>query len=169
MIGSVHEKVGSRRGFSLLEILITLSIIVLFTGFFAFRFQSSAGEEALEEASQNLRFMALKAKRRAHSFRQDQFIHFTKSGFFLSEQRLWSEDVYIDTGILMESSVPKGVEMSVDGLGNRIDGESDSLVWTFRESGLNDPVEVLFTHRDGYAKLSFNALTGRAEEESVVR
>jgi hypothetical protein len=42
------------------------------------------------------------------------------------------------------------------------------IVWTFRSSGLSDPMAVRFTMGKSYARLQFNVLTGLAEEEIFI-
>ena len=40
--------------------------------------------------------------------------------------------------------------------------------WTFRSSGLSDPLAVRFTTGRSYTRLTFNVLTGLAEEETFI-
>ena len=40
------------------------------------------------------------------------------------------------------------------------------LIWTFRDSGLSDPLRLRFSQGRSYTILDFNILTARAEEEA---
>jgi len=41
-------------------------------------------------------------------------------------------------------------------------------VWTFRDSGLSDPLKLRFSFGRSYTILDFNVLTARAEEETFL-
>ena len=50
------------------------------------RFDDGGAEELLGRASTDLRAAALKAKKRAFTFRRDQYLVFSRSGFLLTER-----------------------------------------------------------------------------------
>lgn len=163
-------------GFTLFEVLIVLAIIALFTSFFLLRFDDGAAEEALSQASTDLRGAALKAKKRAYTFRRDQYIVFSPKGFVLTERppvegglsspppdgdaagRIYHESFQLPDGLTMELR-PPGAEKWT---------RQPGTYWTFRSSGLSDPISVRFSTGRSYTSLSFNVLTALAEEETFI-
>lgn len=164
------------RGFTLFEILIVLAIIALFTSFFLLRFDDGAAEEALSEASAELKGAALKAKRRAYAFRRNQYIVFSKSGFVLTERPPVADSFGAPPPPEREGSrvyreafrLPSGVATELYPAGATKPVNAPLVVWSFRASGLNDPFTVRFVHDRSYARLQFNVLTATANEEMVV-
>ncbi len=158
------------RGFTVLEILITLGIIVLFSSFFVFQFAESQSESLIRETGQELKKMALQAKRSSFAGRQDQFIVFSGNLIFLTDgwtERMTGIEDLPESDVLGEYLVPEGVGISLRSHSTGEWQRSEVDVWVFRGSGLNDPVEVRITHDRSYMLLEFNALTGIAAEESV--
>lgn len=168
---------GSRTsGFSLLEILIVFSIILLFAGFFALRFDDSHAEQVLAESSVALKTASLKAKRRSFAFRRDHYIVFNLRGFRVTE-RISPDEASIggfdqdpdDAAVFKRFALPEGVKMEVLPSGQEKWVKPNGFVWVFRDSGLSDPLSVRFSSGTSYTKLSFNVLTGLAEEETVIQ
>jgi prepilin-type N-terminal cleavage/methylation domain-containing protein len=160
------------RGFTLFELLIVLAIIALFTGFFLLRFDDGATEEALTGATTDLKAAAFKAKKRAYAFRRDQYIVFSPGGFLLTERPpalegiaplpggeggapAYSESFQIPAGVIMDLRPPGATKWT----------REPGIYWTFRSSGLNDPLAVRFSMGRSYSRLEFNVLTGLPEEE----
>ena len=167
---------AGRSAFTLFEVLIVLAIIALFTGLFVLRFDDGPEEEALALISTDLKSAALKGKKRAFAFRRDQFVIFSPGGFTLTDRPPLAEmdgsfgDGGQGRGEPPESfRFPEGVicEFLLPGSTRWV--RPPAHVWTFRASGLNDPLSVRFLHGDSYTRLTFNVLTGLAEEETVIR
>ena len=170
------SETGSRsRGFSLLEILIVFSIIVLFAGFFALRFDDSQSEEMLARASTGLKTAALKAKRRSYAYRRDHYIVFDSKGFRVTERSSYEEPLGRasekpeDTAVFERFEIPAGVKFEILPTGAEKWTKPNRFVWTFRDSGLSDPLAVRFRAGSSFTKLTFNVLTGRAEEETIIQ
>ncbi len=166
----------SAAGFTLFEVLIVLAIIAMFTGFFLLRFDDGVAEESLNQAATDLKSAALKAKKRAYAFRRDQYIVFNRGGFVLTESPPVADAALAIEprpenrgGVFNESyRLPPGTEMQLMPPGTtRWTGEP-GIFWTFRSSGLSDPLAVRFTMGKSYARLQFNVLTGLAEEEIFI-
>jgi len=169
--------IGNRsRGFSLLEILIVLTIIVLFSGLFALRFDDSQSEELLARASVGVKSASLKAKRRSFAFRRDQYIIFTPNSFRITErggegqEPLGGFDSDRDEAAAFKPfAVPLGIKMEILPTGAKKWIKPDRFVWSFRDSGLSDPLSVRFSVGASYTKLTFNVLTGLPEEETFIQ
>jgi prepilin-type N-terminal cleavage/methylation domain-containing protein len=164
------------RGFTLFELLIVLAIIALFTGFFLLRFDDGATEEALTNATTDLKTAAFKAKKRAYAFRRDQYIIFSPGGFLLTERPpgldgiaplsaeaegaapAYSEPFRLPGGVIMDLRPPGATKWT----------REPGIYWTFRSSGLNDPLAVRFSMGRSYSRLEFNVLTGLPEEEMFI-
>jgi prepilin-type N-terminal cleavage/methylation domain-containing protein len=163
------------RGFTLFELLITLAIIALFSGFFLLRFDDGATEESLTEAATDLKSAALKAKKRSYAYRRNQYIVFSRGGFTLTERPPGGDDDGFTSPSATTAAtrpenyrLPAGVIMELLPPGEGKWTREPGYLWTFRSSGLSDPLSVRFTMERSYTRLSFNVLTGLAEEESII-
>lgn len=158
------------RGFTLLEVLIVLAVMILFVGFFGLYFEGSAEEEALARVTVDLKGAALKSKKRSFTFRRNQFIVFGQRAFWTTENPPTPDDPVPALGPDAERfSLPPGVEVRLLAPGSDRWADARGHVWTFRASGLSDPLQVRFTAGDSYSELDFNVLTALAEEETVIR
>jgi len=164
---------GARRvpAFTLLEMLITLGVIALFAGYFVLRFDDGRTEEALTQASSELRIAALRSKRQSYAFRQDRHIVLVPGGFVATDRPL-PEDYLPGVGELPSgaafTALPRGVRMEWQLPGSPAWESREPFVWSFRSSGLSDPIAVRFTFEHSYTLLRFNVLTGLADEETYI-
>jgi len=171
-----EDRRSGSRGFTLFEILIVLAIIALFSGFFLLRFDDGATEEALTKATTDMKAAALKAKKRAYAFRRNQYIVFSKNGFVLTESPPVSEDLAAYSGEEKSGGsyreafrLPAGLKMELLPPGaKQWTKRPEEVFWTFRSSGLSDPLAVRFSIDRSYTRLEFNVLTALAEEETFI-
>lgn len=170
MMTSETGRKKRHRGFTILEVLIVLGIIALFAGFFMARFDSGREEELLTRASTEIRGFALKSKKRSFTFRKNQYIIFTPRAFWTTENPPTPDGL---PGLDRRGSderfqVPEGVAMQIFPPGSKKWLKPEGHAWTFRSSGLSDPMKVRFTIGNSYTLLSFNVLTGLADEETIL-
>lgn len=157
-------------GFTLLEILIVLAVIAMFTGVFMLRFDDGHSERTLGKLSVDIRGAAIKSKKRSYTFRKNQYIVFQTNAFWTSETPP------LEGGLAFQPpahgkevfQVPGDVAMEIRPPGSQRWIRPKGVGWTFRASGLSDPMEVRFTMDRSYTYLNFNVLTGLAEEETVL-
>ena len=161
---------GRQSGLTLLEILITLGILALFTGAFFLQFDDSPDGELLEKAARELKSTALLAKKKSRAFKQDQILRFEGRRFFLvaSPPRREEQGFQEISQELASYTLPEGVEIEFLLFGETRWVPMLEYDWRFRSSGLSDALGVRFSTGRSFTILQFNALTGRAEEEMLV-
>ena len=155
-----------RQGFSLLEILIVLAILVMFAGFFLLRFNDSDAEEKLVRSAAGIQGLALKAKKRSDTFKSEQYIVFSPGNFLLSDSFEGGVEQDQIKSVIDSVEIPDGVRVEVWVKAVKSWQTLTELIWTFRDSGLSDPLRLRFSQGRSYTILDFNILTARAEEEA---
>jgi prepilin-type N-terminal cleavage/methylation domain-containing protein len=156
----------AQKGFSLLEILIVLAILVMFAGFFLLRFNDSDAEEKLVRGAAGIQGLALKAKKRSDAFKRDQYIVFSSGNFLLSDSLAGGVEGDATKLVIDSVEIPDGVRVEVWIKAVKTWQTLNELIWTFRDSGLSDPLRLRFSTGHSYTVLDFNILTARAEEEA---
>jgi prepilin-type N-terminal cleavage/methylation domain-containing protein len=164
------KPVRSGSGFTLLEMLIVLAVIAMFTGVFMLRFDDGHVERTLYQTAVDIRGIALKSKKRSFAFRKNQYIVFTPKSFWTTETPPLEEGLAVaSSGQGPESFIiPGDVIMEIKPPGSQRWINPKGHAWNFRASGLSDPMEVRFTMGRSYTNLNFNVLTGLAEEETIL-
>ncbi len=157
-----------RKGYSLLEILITLAILALFSGIFLLSFDDGEAEEVLSRCSIGVQNLALKAKKRSYAYRREQYIVVSPGSIMLSDSAVTQNEADAASQVIETVEIPSEVRVEVLAPGESKWQKLNELVWTFRDSGLSDPVGLRFSHGRSYTQLTFNVLTGRAEEETFL-
>lgn len=156
----------STRAFTLLEILIVLSIIILFSSLFALHFDGRRSEELIAPLGKDFQSMALKAKRRSFAYRRDQYLVVKDRNIILTESPK-GRDPLAET--IERIQIPETVSLKVRSK-HLFDDDSwipaEGFNWRFRRSGLNDPVGFRFSYDRSYLELDFDALTAIPAEAS---
>tara|TARA_R110002096_G_scaffold116864_5_gene253317 strand:+ start:2354 stop:2848 length:495 start_codon:yes stop_codon:yes gene_type:complete len=159
---------GKARGFSILEILITLAVVVLFSGFFVLYFDDSQDEELLTRCSSEVKGLALKAKKRSFAYRREHYLILSRSSILLSDS-FDPESSEGSAGLVEKAfQVPAEVRMEILPPGKSKWVLVTEYLWTFRDSGLSDPVQLRFSVGGSYTELKFNVLTGQADEVTFI-
>ncbi len=164
--GKVHALRRPAAGFTLLEMIIVLAVIALFSGLFAMRFGDSKAEASLTDASHHLRKMAHEAKSLSFTYKTDYFIVLESNSFRLTQKRPIDEPLLGAASDGKSVNIPAGVNYQVRLPNQRKWQAPRGLAWHFRSSGLCDPLLVRFSSGTSYVALDFNVLTGRADETS---
>lgn len=160
------RKNRSTRAFTLLEILIVLSIIVLFSGLFALHFDARRSEETIAPLGREFQSLALKAKRRSFAYRRDQYLVIQDRTIILTESPKRSDPI---AGAVERIGIPESVSLRIRS--RHLFGDdnwipANGFNWRFRRSGLNDPVTFRLSHDRSYLELDFDALPAIPAEAS---
>ncbi|MDF1824043.1 MAG: prepilin-type N-terminal cleavage/methylation domain-containing protein [Verrucomicrobiales bacterium] len=162
---------GRGSGYSLLEVLITLAIIALFSGFFLLRFDDGREGELLAGTTAELRSAATLAKKRSYAFKRDHYVVFDRKRFWLTDREPTAGTPIIDPNEEAGDEVypiPEELFLELLPLGATKWMPLNRFVWRFRDSGLSEPIGLRLTVGRSYTSLKFNALTGLAEEETFL-
>lgn len=162
------------RGHTLLEIIVVMGIIALFAGMFLLRFDS-ADEEALAEATAAVKAAAVKAKQRAHAYRLDYHLIFANGALILTDRPPPPDRLDLfrrgDGGQeeLERFPLPPavGVELLLPGRSEWKPASGHN--WSFRHSGLSDPLSIRLSIGGSHTLLDFPALTALPEEQTIIR
>ncbi|HEX2746670.1 MAG TPA: prepilin-type N-terminal cleavage/methylation domain-containing protein [Verrucomicrobiales bacterium] len=172
----------SRRGFTLMEIMIVLAIIALvFTG--SYKGITSMNEQAeLKKPFDDLRSMAKTAWQRAMQEQRAWQIHFYPDRFILEPKLAVNKD---DQQMFADSDRQKGraagvkpvtlppdmiVEVRRWGQPQWVQLKNKmEAAWVFEQSGLCEPISVRFTNDRGTVGAQFDPLTASVKEEIADR
>ena len=142
----------ARRGFTLLELVAVMSIMVLIIalGVAAFRFYDET--DPFEEPVARLSRMSRYAHHSASLQHRGQTIAFDKKGF-----GLWGAS----GGDGSYYAVPDGMKVLIRRMNSKDWEKAEGQIWQFGEQGICDPIKVRFVSADGYRDLAFHPLTGK--------
>jgi prepilin-type N-terminal cleavage/methylation domain-containing protein len=172
-----RKLVPAAGGFTLLEIIIALSIIVLMIGMASVSLSQVNVEKEVKEPLYKLREFAKRARNQAvHEQRPFQVL-LTPTGIQLQSikgstttplgQAQFTNAEGQQIGVLESYTAPEGATLRVRPWGAReFPQEPLSHAWVFERSGLCEPIEVRVDHPRGWASLLFNALDAGVDDEA---
>ena len=151
---------ASAAGFTLLEMIIVLALMIILAGMAALSFTSLEEGKGVEMYGNKLARMAKRASRDAVIQGRPIVIGFEKKGFgFVNETAPGSEGY---------CSLPKDAKVGVQRWnGGRKWAEADGTTWTFFPSGICDAKRFRFEASDGAMEMGFNPLTGSVVDQAV--
>jgi prepilin-type N-terminal cleavage/methylation domain-containing protein len=158
---SAPPHVGSYgRGFTLMEMLVVLMLIMILTGIGSFSFGGFDAVPAIQHPIDKLADMAKTATREAVTQGRTIVIGFDKKGF-----AYYGEDAENDTRF----TYPKGMKLGVKRWNS---GKNfmpvEQLNWPFYATGVSEAYTFQFKSEEGVAEVSFNPLTGSVLNQSVI-
>ena len=154
---------GRRRwqgGFSLLEMIIVLALMIVLAGTAALSFESLEEGSGVEVYGNKLARMAKRAARDAVIQGRPIEIGFEKNGFgFVNEQAPGKEGY---------CALPKGAKVGYQRWnGGKKFVEADGYTWVFYPSGICDALRFRFETGEGAMEMGFNPLTGSVVDQAV--
>jgi len=145
------EFTPSRRGFTLVEIILVMAIGVVLAGGAAVLLLSTPGDRELDAARALLEEAASAAREQALSTGQ-------------------SQRVSISSTAVNGQSISPEVEMSLSTPARKAWTQyRDGYEWLFTGGGLVEPIRVRLRHGPNTAQFSFSALTGESITETPER
>lgn len=144
-----------RAGFTMLEIVVVLSIMVLVIGIGFSSFAVLDDEDPFEQPAQKLTQMSRFAIHASVLQQRAMTIAFDKKGFSLLGSTV-PEGAYY--------TVPQGMKVLIHRMGGRDWEKAEGHFWRFGEQGICEPIQVRFESTAGFRDLKFHPLTGTPVE-----
>ncbi len=147
-----------RRAFTLLEMIMVMTMIAILVTSAALAISSMAKDEILRQSAQRLRVFAKTAQREAFVERRAHHLVMTSTNFYL----IPAED---PDDIKLEYFLPEGVGYRIR---FRVDPDwrqPAGDIWSFQPAGLCEPLVVQFNRADAWIELEFDPLTGSVTRE----
>ncbi|MCB1231825.1 MAG: prepilin-type N-terminal cleavage/methylation domain-containing protein [Verrucomicrobiae bacterium] len=160
---------GRRRaGFTLMEMIVVLAIMVLMTTFFMVSFGETSEEQVLSPLAQDLKQLARTAVTEAAAYREDYAIVLTPEQLQLVRGQGAGAGGAVSLEIERSVAVPGGATVTARWPGEDEWRPVDGDAWLFRSGGLCEPILIRLgtTKSNAYIELAFDPLTGMAEEQS---
>ena len=157
-LGTGH-KLRRSAGFTLLEMIVVIALMVIIAAMATLSFVGLEGESEVERPGNELARMVKQANRAAVVQGRPFVIAFEKDGFG-----------FLDGGGGADGHVttPKGMKVSFQRWnGGKKWNSAEGLNWTFYPSGICDALRFKFEHPDGMVEMAFNPLTGSVSEEAA--
>lgn len=147
-----------RAGFTLLEMITVMALIIMMMGVAAFATRQAAPEPAVREPGNELVRLAKTAVRAAAVQGRGYMLAFDKNGFSLLGAGGGQND---------RVSLPKGMKVFIKRWGSRDWEPAEGQRWWFGMQGLCEPLSVRIAAKDSALMLRFNPLTGAPVEEEM--
>jgi prepilin-type N-terminal cleavage/methylation domain-containing protein len=144
-----------RAGFTMLEIIVVMSIMVLIIGIGFASFSFMDDEDPFQKPAQKLTEMSKFAIQAAVLQHRSLTIAFDKKGFGLLGITMPDGSYY---------SVPTGMKVFILRMGARDWEKAEGHAWRFGEQGICEPIKIRFETQTGNRDLAFHPLTGAPVE-----
>lgn len=148
----------SSAGFSLMEIIVVIAIMMIFVGVAALNFEGVTDESPIKKPADQLAVMVKQASRAAVVQGRTISIGFDKESIVFLGNVAGQGEGHV--------SIPKGMKVSFQPWnGGKKWIPATDLVWRFYSSGIFESFRFRFDHPEGAVEMSFNPLTGSVSEE----
>lgn len=147
--------------FTILEVVIVLSITVLMIAAAAPALTGMVRAEQLKSPARNLEAMAITARCNALAEQRPYQIVLTSKGFHLERA-----DEKPGAKPLGAFSFSENISFEMAHWPDEKWMKPNRYVWYFAPSGLCDPIRVMFRQGDSYFSQKYSAITGWDQEES---
>lgn len=158
--GIPNQTTGLRRrrptmrmaaGFTMLEVIVVLSIMVLIIGIGVSSFQTFDEKGEFDEPTARLAQMAKFSLQAAMVRHRGISIGFDEAGFAVLGEGAGPGGRY---------TLPGGMGIKLLRLGSRDWEKADGQIWRFGEQGICEPIKVRFESENGIEEMAFHPLTG---------
>ncbi|MDG2125586.1 MAG: prepilin-type N-terminal cleavage/methylation domain-containing protein [Verrucomicrobiales bacterium] len=171
-------RVVGARGFTLIEIIISIALIMLIMGMAVMSTGTLAEERRMREVTVELKDFAKKARAQALIEQRAFQIEF-QPGFFrvqalqqVSEEQSAMQSLNLVEGDAMRAeelrryNLPEDMTLEIRRW-NRVEWEpAVARAWVFEHSGICEPLSVRLNGPKGYIEMMFNPLTANVEDEA---
>lgn len=156
-------------GFTLLEMVIVLVIIILLLGVSVMSLRGIEDQQTMRTPALELQRMAREAVRRAGMYEETQVIAFEKNAFTIRYKSDAKAVADADRHAVWQRRVdiPPAMRMSIQRWGKTDWIPSAGQRWVVQPSGLCEPLAVRFEMGNSVIALRFNPLTGGVAEETM--
>lgn len=142
---------STRAAFTLLEVILVMSVMVLVIGVGVGSFAYFDQEDPLEKPAQALGQMSKLAMNTAVIQHRGMMIGFEKESFGV---------LGADAGELGSYSHGKEIKVFIKRWGAKGWDKAEGQLWRFGEQGICEPIVVRFENKDGFRDVKFHPLTG---------
>lgn len=157
----------SVRAFTMLEVCLALFIVMLVVGI-ALPFANGLNREsALRTPADELKKLALTARRAAVTDRKTYELILDEERYVLRVLPIGEDDpeqVHEDQ-ILQRYELPRDVKYAVKRWDEKEFGSRQDSQWRFLPTGICEPITVRFAQGEDWLQFSFNPLTAASEDE----
>ncbi|MFC5050024.1 type II secretion system protein [Rubritalea spongiae] len=148
-----------QRGFTLLEIVITMVIISVLLGSAALFFVGSS-DEAIEKLSRETQLLAKKTMRSAKDQQRAYSIIITSKSVWAEPEMLNLEEAETSTiAIPVDKDITISYLLDEETGWQRITNNDSPFVWSFSQTGLCEPLTLRFENNIAVDEVTFHPLT----------
>ena len=197
MISTLHQPkpfalARSRRGFTLIEIVVTLFIVTLIIGAATLTLSTAGPKKQLMRPAVKMKTFARKALALARNTQRPHSIFMSENFFVLRETHMREEDVnealdpkkgegsgranfeveddaqeedLPEVRVVERYDLAEGTQILVRRFGEKDFRIPKNEDWNFYTSGICDPIMIQFTTEDGFIEMEFNPLTAKVQLE----
>lgn len=149
---------AATAGFTLLEMITVMALIVMILGIASFATRQAAAEPSVRKPGNELVHLAKTAVRAAAVQGRGYMLAFDKHGIAL---------LGAEGGLNNRVNLPKGTKVFIKRWGARDWEPAEGHRWWFGMQGLCEPISVRLAAGDSALMLRFNPLTGSPVEEEM--
>jgi prepilin-type N-terminal cleavage/methylation domain-containing protein len=153
---ALHSPAPTRRGFTLIEVIIVVVMIAVLTAMAAFSFAGFGDDLSVKGPSDELIRLSKTAVRAAAIQGRPFTIAFGESDFaLLGWEGKGGNQV----------ALPEGTKLSIMRWGQKEWQPAEGQSWLFGANGLCDPIRVRFESGEATLEMAFNPLTGSPTDQ----
>lgn len=185
-VSAPSGRLPRRGGFTLIELVVTLFIIMLIIGAATLTLSTAGPKKVLLRPTVKMKVMARKAMALARNTQRPHSIFMNEDFFVLRETHMREEDVkealdgdspaagfrvrdedeevpQAEVRVVERYTLDEGTEIQVKRFFEKEWRTPKNEDWNFSVSGVCDPIMIRFQTEDGFYELEFNPLTAKVQ------